>query len=301
MQLKNIGELGLIDYIRKNIKTDSSVIKGIGDDCAVLQFSNDQYFLVTADMLIENIHFTLSKAKPYQIGWKALGCSLSDIAAMGGWPKYAIISLGLPPKLNFSWVKEFYRGIKILADKFKVDIVGGDTNSSDKIVIDLTVIGSVKKKNLVLRSRAQKGDIIMVSGSLGGSIYAHHLNFMPRLKESQFLVNNFKINSMIDISDGLSSDLNHITKESKKGAIIFADLIPLSSPAKKVDNALNDGEDFELLFTLPLKEARRLFSSPRYGAGFTPIGLITEDSLGVSLIDSQGQIGKLLPRGFRHF
>lgn len=298
MRLKNLGEFGLIEHIRKNTKTDFSVVKGIGDDCAVLEFNKDKYLLVTVDMLVENIHFDLSKATGFQIGWKALGCGLSDIAAMGGLPRYALISFGLPAKTNFTLVKEIYRGFKNLAAKFKVNIIGGDTNSSNHIVIDVTVIGEVKKKNLVLRSGAKKGDIIMVSGKLGGSEHGHHLSFIPRVKEAQFLVNNFKINSMIDISDGLSSDLYHIIAESKKGAIIFEELIPLSPKAKGVTNALNDGEDFELLFTISLKETRR---KAKILARFTPLGVITEDSSNIILIDSKGRANKISASGFRHF
>ena len=296
--LKNLGEFGLIEYIRKNTKTDSTVVKGIGDDCAVLAFSKDKYLLVTVDMLLENVHFSLKKASGFQIGRKALGCGLSDIAAKGGMPRYCLVSLGLPPKTDFNLVKEIYRGIKSLASKFKVNLVGGDTNSSKNIVIDVTVIGEVKKKNLVLRNNAKKGDIIVVSGKLGGSIFGHHLNFTPRLKEAGFLVNNFKINSMIDISDGLSSDLGHIIKESRKGAIIFEDLIPKT---KSITSALNDGEDFELLFTLSPNEARRLFRSKnKLKRLFSPLGVITEGG-GIVLINSKGKQNKILPRGFVHF
>lgn len=302
MRLKNITEAGLIKYLGRSIKTDSSVIRGIGDDCAVLKFSKDKYLLVTSDMLAENVHFNLSKTNGFQIGRKALGCGLSDIAAMGGWPRYAVVSIGLPSNFKFSLVKEIYRGLKSLAAKFKVNIIGGDTNSSKYAVLDLTVIGEVKKKNLVLRRGAKKGDIIVVSGSLGGSIRNRHLHFMPRIKEAQFLVNSFKINSMIDISDGLSSDLTHIIEESRKGAIIFAESIPLSSRAKTIDQALNDGEDFELLFTLSVKEAQRLFSSKnKLRKLFTPIGVITEDIGQIIMIDSQGRGKRVLPRGFSHF
>jgi len=227
MKLENIGEFGLIEKIAKGTKTNKSVIKGIGDDAAVLEWTKDRYLLATADMLIEDRHFKRG-ASPQDIGWKALCCGISDIAAMGGEPRWALVSCGLPKGLAVRYADGIYSGLKKAAGRFGVNIVGGDTNASDKIILDVTVLGEVKKEDLVLRSGARVGDLIFVTGELGGSIRGKHLDFTPRIKESQILVKDFKINSMIDLSDGLSSDLNHILEQSAAGAIIYEYLIPRS-------------------------------------------------------------------------
>ena len=316
LRLKDIGEFGLIERIAKGIKLDSSVIKGIGDDCAVVKFSKDKYLLFTADMLIEDVHFRRTAA-PYCIGHKALACSISDIAAMGGEPKYALVSLGLPKNLPVSFVDGIYKGIKALAGKFGINIVGGDTNRSDKIIIDVAIAGLVEKDNLVKRDGAKAGDIIIVSGSLGGSRRGRHLNFTPRLKEACFLVNNFKINAMIDISDGLVSDLGHILKQSKVGAVVYEQFIPQSPQAKSIDEALFMGEDFELLFTAGLKDARKILAQRKLRftpletiaqqsndgmslTGFTAVGEITQDK-GIKFITKDCKQRAVSQEGFRHF
>ena len=214
--MKEVGEFGLIDIISKGIKTDKSVIVGIGDDAAVLEFDKKQYLLMTADMIVEDVDFRLPGSEPEQIGWKAVCCSVSDIAAMGGVPVWAVVSVGLPKKLALETVSKIYSGIKKAAQEFNVNLVGGDTSSADKLVIDVAMIGKVEKKKLALRSNAKLGDAVFVTGTLGGAVASgKHLNFTPRVKESQALVNNFKINAMMDISDGLSSDLKHILQMSK--------------------------------------------------------------------------------------
>jgi len=304
MKLKKLGEAELIERLAKNFKAGRNVVKGIGDDCAVIRISNKKYLLFTIDMLLEDVDFKLKEAAPYQIGWKSLACGLSDIASMGGVAKYAVVSLGLPGKLSVEFIDGIYRGIKALAKKFDVEIVGGDTNSSKKLVIDVAVIGFVEPNKLTLRSGAKPGDIICVTGVLGGSDKSkRHLTFVPRLNEARSLVKNFRITSMIDISDGLSTDLNHIAEESGVGACVYEKLIPLSKDAKNVSAALNEGEDFELLFTLPLREARRL---ARNGLGsnsvkITQIGEILDKKIGVTIITPDGRVKDLESRGFSHF
>lgn len=304
MRLSALGETGLIERLAKNFKAGRNVIKGIGDDCAVIRISKKKFLLATIDMLLEDIDFRLKEARPYQVGWKSLACGLSDIAAMGGIAKYAVISLGLPRKISVGFIDEVYRGIKALAKRFDVEIVGGDTNSSGKLVIDVAVLGFVEPERLTLRSGARHGDIICVTGSLGGSYKSkRHLTFTPRLKEARCLVNNLKVNSMIDISDGLSTDLNHIAKESGVGACIYEELIPVSRDAKGINAALNEGEDFELLFTVPLGQARR-FTGKDLCANdvkITPIGEILDRKAGVRIIDRNGRTRDLKPKGFSHF
>lgn len=308
-----ISELELVKRIAKKVRNDSSVVRGIGDDAAVLRYTKNTYLLFTSDMLIEGIDFD-SKAHPQEIGHKALACSLSDIAAMGGIPKYALISIGVPYKNPVKFIDGFYKGVLRLSGQFKTNIVGGDLSFSKEIVIDVAMIGEVDKKRLTLRSGARPQDIIFVSGPLGGSLYGRHLKFMPRLKEAKYLVSNYKINSMMDISDGLSLDLHRLCQASNVGAVIYENLIPVSPDAKSPDEALTMGEDFELLFVMPLDEARRMskncgktFVPLERGEGKTPparfkaIGEIREKSCGVKIV-TKNLIEKVLePKGYQHF
>lgn len=297
LSLNKIGEFGLIRRIKRAIRTDASVIKGIGDDCAVIKFNSREYLLLTCDMLVEGVDFTPDE-DPYLIGRKALGVSISDIAACAGMPRYALISLGIPKNKKSRFVDKLYKGIKDLAKTYSLNIIGGDISRSKQLVINVSLVGIVEKENLVLRSGAQLKDIIMVSGPLGGSIKGKHLRFIPRVKEARLLVNSVKLNSMIDISDGLAQDLSHILKESAKGAVIYQDLIPLSRDCSRLDDALNSGEDFELLFTLSIREARKLLA---LNDSFVPIGHIVEKDKGLFLIDKSGKPERIRVKGFIHF
>lgn len=304
MRLSKLGEFGFIERIRKYIKTDRTVVKGIGDDAAVLKYTKDKYLLFASDMLIEGVHFTLKDATPFQIGHKALACNISDIAAMGGIPHFATVSVGLSESLSVAFVDRLYEGILGLAKKFKVNIVGGDTSRSQKLVIDIAIIGEVKKEYLKLRSGARLNDAILVTGELGGSLKSKkHLNFTPRLKEAQVLLKNHRINSMIDISDGLSADLNHILEDSSAGAILYEERIPISRYAGSFKDALTDGEDFELLFTMPPREAALLTKNPSDGLGIpvSCIGKIVDKHSGMRLMDRHGKRHRLKAQGFRHF
>lgn len=298
MLVKNIGEFGLIERFRKRIKLDASVIKGTGDDCAVLKFDKDKYLLFTCDMLVEDVDFRHNQ-KPYLIGRKSMAVSISDIAACGGIPRYCLVSLNMPKNTPFRFIDELFKGIEACAGKYKINIVGGDLSRSEKIAIDVCMLGFVEKKYLVLRSGAEIGDIIFVSGTLGGSILGKHLSFEPRLREARFLVKNFKLQAMIDISDGLAQDLSHILEESKVGAVIYEDLVPLSKEARNLADALYSGEDFELLFTLSRKAAERLLKKNPFN--FKPIGEIVDKKYGLRLIDKRGREKIIHPRGFQHF
>ncbi len=298
MPSAKISELDLIQKIKRRIKNDPSVVRGIGDDAAVLEYSRDSYQLWSADMLIEGVDF-LPGTPAKDVGYKALACSLSDIAAMGGIPRYGLVSLGFPKAKAREFVDGFYSGLLKLARKFQVNIVGGDLGHSERIVVDVSLIGKVDKKRLVLRSGAKVNDIIFVSGELGGSIYGRHLRFIPRLKESAYLVNNYKVNAMLDISDGLSLDLSRICRASGVGAVIYEELIPVSKEAKGLGEALDMGEDFELLFSLPLKDARRLIKSGN--KGFKAIGEIRPDREGIKIINRDSKIRELVARGYQHF
>ncbi len=298
MRISKIGEFGLIERIKLLTRHDRSVIQGIGDDCAVIRSGGNKYLLFTCDMLIEGVDFR-PRDSAYLIGRKALAVSLSDIAACGGIPRYCLVSLGINKNTKLSKIDAIYKGIRGLAKRYKVNIVGGDISRSDKLTLDVSMLGEVEKKKLVLRSGAQPGDIIFVSGSLGGSIRGRHLSFQPRLKESWYLVQNFKLSSMLDISDGLAQDLGHILKASKVGAVLYEELIPLNRKARSIEEALYMGEDFELLFTLSRIQAKKLMLK-KTGL-FKPIGEIVEAKFGLQLIDKHKKYRPLQGKGFSHF
>ncbi|MDD5115675.1 MAG: thiamine-phosphate kinase [Candidatus Omnitrophica bacterium] len=290
MYLKDIGEFGLIERFRGKIRTDRSVFMGSGDDCAVLKLDGFRYQLFTCDMIVEDIDFT-EKDSMRDVGRKALGISISDIASCGGIPRHAVISLGLPKNMRLSQAELLAKGVFDLAKKFKINIVGGDISASGKIIIDVSMLGEVEKGKLCLRRGARPGDIIMVTGSFGGSIKGKHLKFIPRLKEARFLADNFKVNSMIDVSDGLIQDLGHILEQSSVGAVLYEGLIPLSREAKNTQEALCSGEEFELLFTVSREQANRIIKSSRYS--FKVIGEIMPEKFGLRLIDHKSRYSKI--------
>jgi len=300
MRIKDIGEFSLIDRIAKGISPSGRVVKGIGDDTAVLRHSKDKYLLFTCDMLVEDRHFH-RKSGGYLVGKKSLSVNVSDIAAMGGFPRFAVISLGVPPSLDLKYVDDLYRGIRSAAKGFKIDLVGGDTVASERITINIAVLGEVEKQNLVLRSGAKQGDAIFVTGSIGGSIKGRHLSFSPRLKEARFLVRNFNVHSMIDVSDGLVADLGHILRSSRAGALIYERYIPISKLAKNFDSAINEGEDFELLFTVPARHEVRLVRTWPFKTRLSEIGKVCSKGRGLCLVSKAGRIEKIKPEGYTHF
>lgn len=304
--IQNLGEFGLIDRLSRTLKIGRGVICGIGDDAAVLKTDGKKRLLMTTDMLAEGVHFT-RKMPAKSIGWKSLACNISDIAAMGGIPKFAVVSIGLPPKTNVTWVKDLYRGMEAAGRKFGVAIVGGDTVKSEKIVINVALTGEADAKDIVLRSGAKPGDVIFVTGKLGNSLKSgRHLKPNPRVSEAQYLVKNFKIHSMIDISDGLAADLGHILEKSGVGAVLDASAIPCHADAK-LENALHDGEDYELVFTMGEKEAKRLLSflpsnvSIEGWDDISPVGIIIKNPQKLFLLQPSGPIITVKSCGFRHF
>jgi thiamine-monophosphate kinase len=297
MFISELGEFGLIKRIRKQVKTDASVIRGIGDDCAVLDYTGDKYLLYTCDMIVEGVDFT-AKDDRALVGRKALAVCVSDIASCGGIPRHGLISLGLPAHTPVSDIDRIYKGLNSIAREFKVNIVGGDISKAPGLTIDVSLLGQVEKNKLVLRSKALPHDVIFVTGAFGGSIKGKHLSFIPRLKDARYLVKNYKVNSMIDVSDGLIQDLGHILEESKAGAVIYEDLIPVNPWAKGLKSALCDGEDFELIFTVSLKDSRKLKAANR---GFTPIGEIVAGKYGLTMVDRDLKQKKVGLCGFNHF
>jgi len=298
--LTQIGEFPLIDQLTKDISVSSSVIKGIGDDTAVFVWDKSKYGLLTTDMLVENVHFNKSMM-PRSVGYKSLACSISDIAAMGGIPKHTVVSMGLPARTPLRYVKGLYAGIMSLAKKFNVNIVGGDTVKSEKIIINVAMMGTVKKSQLVLRSKAKKGDYIFVTGKLGRSFETnHHFKFVPRINESQYLVKKYLPSSMIDLSDGLVGDINHILAKSNKSATLYEEQIPLRKKAS-IKDALNQGEDFELLFTLAPERAKSLMRAHKNRFRFWHIGHIGNGNKRLTLISKEGKPQVVKLSGYRHF
>lgn len=297
-KLSQIGEFGLIELLKKYQSPGPSVVRGMGDDTAVVPLDAKRYLLLTTDMLIEGGHFTL-KAAPRAIGHKALACSISDIAAMGGAPRYALVSLGVSPGLPVAFIRGIYEGMHQLAKQYNVAIVGGDTIKSDKLVINVALTGEADKKDIVYRSGARVGDHIFVTGALGKSLpTGWHLKFMPRVKESQYLIRHAKPNAMIDISDGLAADLGHILEQSKVGAVLDKENIPRRAGAS-LREALYNGEDFELLFTVSVRQAAVLSKQKKIRV--YPIGKIVERAWGLRIEDNAGKVQRIIPHGYTHF
>ncbi len=292
----------------------------VGDDCAVLPRDVDTDLLITSDMLVENIDFRLDWATPEQIGHKSLAVSLSDIAAMGGTPDFALLSLAVPETLwKTDFLDKFYEGWHKLAAEFAVQLVGGDVSRSpSSLVIDSTVLGHVDKGRAVLRSGARPGDAIFVTGTLGGAagglkmlfdgdaiepkLVAKQIQPMPQLSLAKQLSECGLVTAMIDISDGLSADLGHVCESSAMGAIVHAKNIPIDpllaphfSSEAAFDLALSGGEDFELLFTGDRHRIEAVGIS-----GITCIGEIADLSHGMILL-RDGVKQPLTPRGFQHF
>lgn len=297
-----MDELKCINYLSNTIKTSKDVVKGIGDDAAVIKYTRDKYLLFASDMLVQGVHFTKG-TDPFAIGWKAVAVNISDIAAMGGVAKYVVISVGVPKKTDPKYLKRILEGAKKICKKFGVSIVGGDTNASRVIVIDVSIIGEVEKRNITRRDTARVSDLIFITGCLGEG-KTKHLKFVPRLEEARILVKKFKIHSMIDISDGLFIDLTRLCQASKVGAVLYKSLIPISQDkTADVRRKLEYGEDFELLFTLSISEARRLI---KYVGrkGYPQIALVGEivsKNKGLNFIVDATKVEKIKPRGYMHF
>jgi thiamine-monophosphate kinase len=309
-----IGEFDLIDWIRRreSSRAGPATKLGIGDDCAILGTRPGSDLLVTTDMLLDGRHFRLAQDGPEAAGYKALGVNLSDIAAMAGVPHAALVAVALPRSAAVSVARGLHAGMRPLADRFNVDLVGGDTNAWDgPLVISLTVLGTATAHGAVRRAGAKPGDAILVTGPLGGSLFAgRHLRPQPRIAEALALNEAAALHALIDISDGLSSDLSHILVESGGlGALVDAASIPIHPDAHEmsrrdgipaIDHALSDGEDFELCLVVSSADAARLLAEPPAPAVLYQIGRVTE-APGLRLQTADGSYRTIEPRGFDHF
>jgi len=309
-----LDEFELIARLTRNLPTNASTVVGPGDDCAVLDLGlPDRWFLFKTDAVVEGVHFHKS-ATPERIGHKALARCLSDVAAMAGTPTHALVTLALPPGFDLAFVEGLYAGMRALAARHHVALVGGETTADpEHIWLSLAVLGTVTPGKCPLRSGAKAGDALFVTGELGGSIAGKHLDFEPRLVEARWLVQHYPIHAMIDLSDGLAGDLRHVLNASGVGAELRAGSLPISRAARHAARAsatakpplvaaLTDGEDYELLFTVASRDAvplldawKRTFPSVK----LTCVGKITA-APGLTLIDKKGR-RSLTADGYVHF
>ncbi len=258
MKLRELGEDRLIAQLVACLKSRREVIMGPGDDCAVLAGAKkEELLLLKTDCVVEGVHF-LPNEKPVAIGWKAMMRTLSDFAAMSGIPQYALVTLIAPSKSEARWMKQLYWGLRRAAARFEVAIVGGETSRTrGPIIVSISAAGAVERKRCVLRSGGEADDLLYVTGRLGGSIRKRHLNFIPRLKEARWLTRHFCIHAMMDLSDGLGADLPRLANASDAGFEIDENAIPRAR-GRSIGQAINDGEDYELLFALSPNDATTL-------------------------------------------
>src|ERR1700712_1004776 len=336
-ELAHLGEFGLIDHLTKNIKlTHTSTIKGAGDDAAVLDFKNKKV-LISTDMLLEGIHFDLAYTPLKHLGYKAIQVNLSDIYAMNGMASQVTVSIGMSSKFPLEAIEELYEGIYIACEKYNVDLVGGDTTSSKQgLVISVTSIGYADEADVVYRNGAGEGDLICVSGDLGGAyvglqllereklVYLENPNIQPDLEGKDYIVErqlkpearrdivelvksiDVKPTAMIDVSDGLASEILHICKQSNKGCNLYEEKIPLDPMTFETARefnldptvcALSGGEDYELLFTVKQADYDKI----KFKMDITIIGYITEPATGCNLVTKAGAVHTLKAQGWNAF
>ena len=348
MEIKQLGEFGLIEHLTKDIKpANTSTIKGVGDDCAVMHYG-DKETLVSTDMLMEGVHFDLTYVDMNHLGYKSAMVNISDIFAMGGTPRQMTVSIALSKRFNVEDLEAFYDGLRMACDKWNVDIVGGDTTASmTGLAISITIIGDADREDIIYRSGAKDTDLICVSGNLGAAycglqlverektVYYQQLQearkknkdavieFQPDFSGREYLLERqlqpeargdimqalrnagIRPTSMIDISDGLSSELMHICKQSNTGCRLFEKEIPIDYQTavtaeemnmNLVTCALNGGEDYELLFTCPIGDYEKVKKMD----DIRIIGHITKPELGTILVTRDGQEFELKAQGWQH-
>ena len=336
-ELDKLGEFGLIEHITKDfVNEQESTIKGIGDDCAVID-SGDKYTLITTDMLVEGVHFNLMYAPLKHLGYKSVVVNLSDIYAMNGDANQITVSIAMSNRFSVEAIEELYKGIRTACELYNIDLIGGDTTSSQSgLVISVTAIGEVKKDEVVYRSGAKEDDLIVVSGNLGAAymglqvlereraVYKDNPKMQPELEGFDYILERqlkpearkdiihflkdlgVKPTSMIDVSDGLASELIHLSKASGLGMTIYDEKLPIDQETFNVARdfnltpstcALNGGEDYELLFTIPQSDFEKLKDNKH----FAIIGHVTDENCTVNIVERNGTIQELKAQGFNHF
>jgi len=309
------SEFELIEWVRgRGGCAGEGVQVGIGDDMAVLELGGEKV-LITTDLLLEGVHFDLATSSLEQVGYKAMACSLSDCAAMAAEPWCAVASAALPRRMAMPQAQALHAGLQQAAQRWHCPLVGGDTTSWDKpLAINVALLARAAGIEPVLRSGAQAGDAVLVTGDLGGSGAGRHLTFEPRVAEARQLARRVRLHAMIDVSDGLSSDLDHICRESGVAAVIEAGAVPISAAAQErarrpggkspLEAALGDGEDFELLFCVSGPDAPRLLGDwPTVsGVRLTRIGQIVpvEAGKGRLFLRQGGAVRELAATGWEH-
>jgi thiamine-monophosphate kinase len=323
MKLTRLEEKNLIEAIKQEfLESNKAVPVGLGDDAAVIK-AGDTDLIVTKDLLIEDVHFVFSYHPARLLGKKSLNVNISDIAAMGGMPMYALLGLGLPERTDLEWISDFFAGLKSATRENGIALVGGDISRAKKIIISVTLIG--EGKNIIRRSGAKPGHVLFVSGTLGDArqgllllkrgvrlgetkyadkLLKAFLDPTPPVQLGQELSRRKLVSAMIDISDGLSIDLGHICEESGCGAEVFLERLPLSPELcllqrKRLAFALRGGEDYQLLFSVPEKKIKSL-SELQEKYRITPIGRIISDP-GLYVIDKKGRRKKTEIKGWHHF
>ena len=336
-EIENLGEFGLIDHLTKHIKIENkTTLKGIGDDAAVLSFEGKKT-LISTDFLLEGIHFDLAYTPLKHLGYKAIQVNLSDIYAMNGTASQVTVSIAISSRFPLEAVEELYKGINIACEKYSVDLVGGDTSTSKQgLIISVTALGFADEAEICYRNGAQEGDLLCVSGDLGGAyiglqllerekgIFIENPNIQPDLEGKDYIVERqlkpearkdivealklmkIKPTSMIDISDGLASEIIHICKQSNKGCNLYEDKIPIDPMTYDTARefgidptvcALNGGEDYELLFTISQHDFETIKNNP----DISIIGHITEPAAGCQLISKSGKVHELKAQGWNAF
>ena len=341
MRLKGLGEFSLIERLTNQMRDyNDSVILGIGDDAAAFRASDGKCMLASCDMLVEGQHFRRDWITGEQLGHKALAVSLSDIAAMGGVPRYALISAGWPNDMDLDYAEGIYRGMGELAASCGVFIIGGDTVSAPQLILDVTVIGEMEG-NPVTRACAVPGHVFAVTGTLGAAaaglallkrgdhlpgeadpeqslsppakqaLLRAHLLPQPRIKEAGILLQTGSPSAMIDISDGLASEIHHICKGSGVGAAVVTSMLPVNEHTQMAAQSLGQdflewvlygGEDYELLVTLAEDQAFAVKGElGKLGVDFTVIGKVTDKAKGINLLREDGSVVSLRKKGYDHF
>jgi len=302
-----MSERSLIDWLRQRIKGPASVLVGPGDDAAVLAPAEGGRLVVTVDAFLEGTHFA-ADTEPARIGHKVVAASVSDIAAMGCHPMASFVTLGLGRARDEAFALALGEGLIAAAERYGAPLAGGDITSWDRpTAVSVTVLGETRGLEPALRSGARPGDRLFVTGSLGGSLLGRHLDAPPRVQEGVFLNGEAHVTAMMDVSDGLSTDLGHLAEESGVGAVLVETAVPIADDARRLAqqdgtpalrHALDDGEDFELLFTLAPDRARWLAEHWPFDLRLTEIGTITEQD--VLLEQADGTRVPLEPHGYEH-
>jgi thiamine-monophosphate kinase len=279
--LRELGEDKLLAQVLPKLNRNSRVMIGAGDDCAVVKFQGAKdWLLLKTDCVVEEIRFA-RKTSARAVGWKAMMRTLSDFAAMSGIPEFALITLAIAGKKKASWVSELYLGLNRAAARFDVAIVGGETSETvGPTVIVVSVAGMVERDRCILRSGGKANDDLFVTGELGGSIRERHLNFLPRIDEARWLTANFKVHAMMDLSDGLGTDLPRLAGASKLGFAIDERALPLSRGCT-IQQAISGGEDYELLFAVSPRQRKSLqkrWQKKFPGLPLTRIGRLNQKS-----------------------